>query len=201
MSRALTAQGMIVGTMQYMSPEQLEGKEVGAQSDIFSFGAMLYEMATGEKAFEAKSQASLIASILKEEPRPMRELQPMTPLLLGHIVRTCLAKDPDEWLQNAQDLKLELDWIRESSGISDVAKWGSKNPRRGAKLWASLSPPWCWRSWGWLYLYSGSGHNRPRRNVSSFRSLCRKWRAIWRVRLTAACWRSCHLVKPPVLTS
>src|SRR5882762_5979965 len=123
-SRALTAQGTIVGTMQYMSPEQLEGKDAGARSDIFSFGAMLYEMATGKKAFEAKSQASLIASILKEDPRPMRELQPMTPLLLEQIVKTCLAKDPDERPQSAHDLKLELDWIRESSGISDVAKLG-----------------------------------------------------------------------------
>jgi len=127
-SRALTAQGTIVGTMQYMSPEQLEGKDAGARSDIFSFGSMLYEMATGKKAFEAKSQASLIAAILKEEPRPMRELQPMTPLLLEHIVKTCLAKDPDERPQSAHDLKLELDWIRESSGISDVAKLGVERP-------------------------------------------------------------------------
>src|SRR6267378_1763091 len=124
MSKALTAQGTIVGTMQYMSPEQLEGKEAGARSDIFSFGAMLYEMATGKKAFETKSQASLIAAILKEEPRPMRELQPMTPLLLERIVKTYLAKDPGERSQSAHDLKLELDWIRESSGISDVAKQG-----------------------------------------------------------------------------
>jgi len=124
MSKALTAQGTIVGTMQYMSPEQLEGKEAGSRSDIFSFGAMLYEMTTGKKAFETKSRASLIASILKEEPRPMRELQPLTPLLLEHIVKTCLAKDPDERPQSAHDLKLQLDWIRESSGISDVAKMG-----------------------------------------------------------------------------
>jgi len=132
MSRALTAQGTIVGTMQYMSPEQLEGKEADARSDIFSFGSMLYEMATGKKAFAAKSQASLIAAILKEEPRPMRELQPMTPLLLERIVKTCLAKDPEERPQSAHDLKLELDWIRESSGISDVAKLGVERsaPRR-----------------------------------------------------------------------
>jgi serine/threonine protein kinase/roadblock/LC7 domain-containing protein len=122
MSRPLTTQGTIVGTLQYMSPEQLEGKATDARSDIFSFGAMLYEMATGKKAFEAKSHASLIAAIMKEEPRPMRELQPMTPLLLEHIVKSCLAKDPDDRPQSAHDLKLELDWIRESSGISDVAK-------------------------------------------------------------------------------
>jgi eukaryotic-like serine/threonine-protein kinase len=118
LSRPLTVQGTIIGTMQYMSPEQLEGKTADARSDIFSFGAMLYEMATGSKAFEAKSHASLIAAILKEEPRPMRELQPMTPPALEHIVKACLAKDPDDRPQSAHDLKLEFDWIRESSGIS-----------------------------------------------------------------------------------
>src|SRR5262249_41667977 len=79
------------------------------------------EMATGKKAFEAQSQASLIAAILKEEPRPMRELQPAAPALLESMVRSCLSKDPDERPQNAHDLKLELDWIRESSGISQIA--------------------------------------------------------------------------------
>jgi serine/threonine protein kinase len=131
-SRALTAQGTIVGTLQYMSPEQLEGKDADPRSDIFSFGAMLYEMATAKKAFEAKSHASLIAAILKEDPRPMRDLQPMTPLLLEHIVKACLAKDPEDRPQSAHDLKLELDWIRESSEISDVAKLGVKKSRAGS---------------------------------------------------------------------
>src|ERR1700675_5047566 len=81
MSRPLTTQGTIVGTLQYMSPEQLEGKATDARSDIFSFGAMLYEMATGKKAFEAKSHASLIAAIMKEEPRPSGDWHPMTPRL------------------------------------------------------------------------------------------------------------------------
>ena len=134
-SRALTAHGTIVGAMQYMSPEQLEGKEADARSDIFSFGAMLYEMATGKKPFEGKSQASLIAAILKEEPRPIRELQPMTPLLLENIVKTCLAKDPDERPQNAHDLKLELNWIRESSGISDVVRLGGEKSRGRKIVW------------------------------------------------------------------
>ncbi len=131
LSRSLTAQGTIVGTMQYMSPEQLEGKRVDARSDIFSFGGVLYEMATGKKAFEAQSQASLMAAILKEESRPMRDLQPMTPLLLERVVKTCLAKDPDERPQSAHDLKLDLDWIRESSGNSEVVKLGvEKSPAR-----------------------------------------------------------------------
>ena len=121
-SRNLTTQGTLLGTMQYMSPEQLEGKEADARSDIFSFGAMLYEMATGKKAFEAKSQASLIAAILREEPRPMRELQPVAPLLLERVVKTCVAKEPDERPQSAHDLKLDLDWIRESSAISEAPK-------------------------------------------------------------------------------
>src|ERR1700723_2531722 len=128
MSRPLTMQGSIVGTIQYMSPEQLEGKPADARSDIFSFGAMLYEMATGRKAFEAKSQASLIAAILKEEPRPMRELQPMTPPPLEHMVKASLAKDPEDRPQSAHDLKLEFDWIRESSGISQLAQPAVERP-------------------------------------------------------------------------
>jgi len=143
-SRALTTRGTIVGTIQYMSPEQLEGKEVDARSDIFSFGAVLYEMATGKKAFEATSQASLIASILKEEPRPMRELQPTMPLLLERAVKTCLAKDPDERPQNAHDLKLEIDWIQESSAILEIGKLGGERAQARSKgpvifLAASLS--------------------------------------------------------------
>jgi serine/threonine protein kinase len=122
MSHPLTVKGTIVGSMQYMSPEQLEGKEADGRSDIFSFGAMLYEMATGKKAFEAQSKASLIAAILKEDPRPMRELQPLAPPLLESMVKSCLSKDPDERPQSAHDLKLELDWIRESSGITQVAQ-------------------------------------------------------------------------------
>jgi serine/threonine protein kinase len=133
MSRPLTTQGTIVGTMQYMSPEQLEGKDADVRSDIFSFGAMLYEMATGRKAFEAKSHASLIAAILKEDPRPLRELQPMTPPLLERIVKSCLAKDPDDRPQSAHDLKMEFDWIRESSGISEVPKVTIESPTARSK--------------------------------------------------------------------
>ena len=98
----LTAQGTIVGTLQYMAPEQLEGKEVDARTDIFAFGAVVYEMATGKKAFEGKSQASVIAAILKSDPPPMSSLQPMTPPALDRVVKKCLAKEPDERWQSAK---------------------------------------------------------------------------------------------------
>jgi eukaryotic-like serine/threonine-protein kinase len=132
--RALASPGAMAGSLQYMAPELLESEDADSRSDIFSLGAMLYEMATGRKPFDAKSQAGLIAAVLREEPRPMRELQPALPLLLERIVKTCLAKDPDERLQNAHDLKLELDWIRESSGISDVAKLEAKKSSMDPKV-------------------------------------------------------------------
>jgi len=116
----LTVQGTIVGTLQYMSPEQLEGREADARSDIFSFGATLYEMATGQKAFPAKSQATLIAAIIKEEPRPISELQPMSLPALERIVTTCLSKDPDDRWQSAGDLKRELIWISSAGSQTGV---------------------------------------------------------------------------------
>jgi serine/threonine protein kinase len=116
----LTVQGTIVGTLQYMSPEQLEGGEADARSDIFSFGATLYEMATGHKAFPAKSQATLIAAIIKEEPRPISELQPMSLPALERIVTTCLSKDPDDRWQSAGDLKRELIWISSAGSLAGV---------------------------------------------------------------------------------
>ncbi len=119
-SRPLTAEGTIVGTFQYMAPEQLEGKEVDARSDIFAFGAVLYEMATGRKAFEGKSQASLIAAIVSSDPPPISTLQPMTPPALDRVVRTCLAKDPDERWQTAHDVMLELKWIAEAGSQAGV---------------------------------------------------------------------------------
>ena len=109
----LTAQGTIVGTLQYMAPEQLEGKDVDARTDIFSFGAVVYEMATGKRAFEGKSQASLIAAILEREPAPMSSLQPMTPPALDRVVRKCLSKEPGNRWQTPKDLCDELKWIAE----------------------------------------------------------------------------------------
>jgi predicted Ser/Thr protein kinase len=109
----LTAKGAIVGTLQYMAPEQLEGKEVDTRTDIFAFGAVVYEMATGKRAFEGKSQASLIAAILEREPPAMSSLQPMTPPALDRVVKKCLAKDPDDRWHAAKDLYDEFKWIAE----------------------------------------------------------------------------------------
>lgn len=111
----LTKEGMILGTVQYMAPEQLEGKEADARTDIFAFGCVLYEMATGKKAFTGKSHASLITAIMSSEPAPISTIQPTTPAALDRVVKTCLAKDPDERWQNAHDLMGELKWISEQS--------------------------------------------------------------------------------------
>ncbi|HUM01215.1 MAG TPA: protein kinase [Thermoanaerobaculia bacterium] len=113
MPRAITQQGTILGTFHYMAPEQLEGKDADARSDIFSFGAVLYEMATGRKAFEGKSQAALISAILKDEPAPVSAVAPMTPPALDRVVKTCLAKDPEDRFQTAHDIGLQLQWIAE----------------------------------------------------------------------------------------
>jgi serine/threonine protein kinase len=117
----ITGAGTILGTLQYMAPEQLEGKNSDAQTDIFAFGAVLYEMATGKRAFPAKSQASLIAAILSSEPIPITQLQPLTPPALDRVVRTCLAKEPEDRWQTAHDLRLQLQWIRDAGSQAGVA--------------------------------------------------------------------------------
>src|SRR5215469_16480649 len=104
-SAPITADGTIVGTFQYMSPEQLEGKEADARSDIFSFGAVLYEMATGKRAFAGKSQYSVASAILERDPEPMAAVQPMTPPALERLVKRCLAKDPEDRWQSARDVE------------------------------------------------------------------------------------------------
>jgi serine/threonine protein kinase/Tol biopolymer transport system component len=118
---AVTAQGTILGTLQYMSPEQLDGSEADSRSDIFAFGALVYEMVTGRKAFEGKTQASLIAAIMSADPPPMSTLQPVAPAPLDRVIRKCLAKDPDERWQSAKDLGDELNWIGRAESTSDAA--------------------------------------------------------------------------------
>ena len=116
----LSGTGTIVGTLQYMAPEQLEGRDADRRTDIFAFGAMLYEMITGRKAFEGASHASLISAILKDDPQPMAALDPLAPPALDRVVRGCLAKDPDDRWQDARDLKVELQWSLEASSAADV---------------------------------------------------------------------------------
>ncbi len=112
-SDPLTAKGTIVGTLQYMAPEQLEGKEVDARTDIFAFGAVVYEMGTGKRTFEGKTQASVISAIMSSDPPPMSSLQPMTPPALDHLVKTCLAKERDERWQTAHDITKQMKWLAE----------------------------------------------------------------------------------------
>jgi Tol biopolymer transport system component len=115
----LTAAGSIVGTFQYMAPEQIEGQEADARSDLFAFGAVVYEMITGRRPFEGQTQASVIARVLETEPPSMRELQTVTPPALERLVLTCLAKDPESRWQSAKDLRRELQWIA-TQGSDDV---------------------------------------------------------------------------------
>ena len=119
-SAPLTAEGTIIGTLQYMAPEQLEGKEADARTDVFAFGAVVYEMVTGKKAFEGASQASLIGSIMNSEPRSMSELDAMTPRTLDHIVRRCFAKDSDDRWQTASDVMREFQWVGEVGAQSET---------------------------------------------------------------------------------
>ncbi|HVH26654.1 MAG TPA: protein kinase [Vicinamibacterales bacterium] len=127
----LTAQGTLLGTLQYMAPEQLEGKDVDARTDIFAFGAVLYEMLTGRKAFEGESQASLISAIMSAEPQPLLRLLPLTAPALDYVVRRCLAKDPDQRLQTALDLTAHLKWIAEgSTRIGQTELVASQPPKR-----------------------------------------------------------------------
>ncbi len=129
----LTQKGTVLGTFQYMSPEQLQGKEADARSDIFAFGAVLYEMATGRKAFEGKSVASVIAAIIDSEPTPIATLQPASPPLLDQLVRKCLEKDPEKRWQSALDVASALGWAGEG------AKGRPGDEARGRP-----------RAWGWI---------------------------------------------------
>src|SRR5580698_4039947 len=118
--KPLTVEGTIVGTYQYMAPEQIEGSEADTRSDIFALGCVLYEMATGKRAFAGKTQASVIASILATEPPPLTQAAPMTPPALDRLVRYCMAKDREERIQSAHDVKLQLEWIAEGGSQAGV---------------------------------------------------------------------------------
>jgi eukaryotic-like serine/threonine-protein kinase len=128
----LTEKGTILGTFQYMAPEQLEGKNADARTDVFALGATLYEMATGRKAFSGTTQASLISAILRDEPPPISQVQPMSPPALDHVVQTCLAKDPEDRWQAAGDVGKELRWLGAQSASGARAAIAAV-PRRGMR--------------------------------------------------------------------
>jgi eukaryotic-like serine/threonine-protein kinase len=135
----VTQQGTIVGTFQYMSPEQVEGKQIDGRSDIFSLGAVLYEMLTGKRAFEGRTQLSVASAILEKEPEPIRALKPMTPPTLERAIQRCLAKDPEERWQAARDLAIELNWIgRNGSQEKTPTKWKQLGPGLGWMLCGAL---------------------------------------------------------------
>ncbi len=133
----LTEKGMIVGTFQYMSPEQVQGKEVDGRSDIFSLGAVLYEMVTGNRAFEGKSQLSVAASILENEPTSIRSVKPMTSPVLDHAIVCCLAKNPEDRWQTARDLALELKWTAEPGAQTGI--FTPAGQRKAGRQWLAWS--------------------------------------------------------------
>jgi len=132
----LTADGAIVGTFQYMSPEQVEGKDADIRSDIFSLGSLLYEMVTGKRAFQGKTTASTIAAILASEPPPVTSVRPMSPPELERVVKTCLAKDPDDRFQSVHDVQLQLEWLSESVTITGAP---ARSTRKSQVLVFALS--------------------------------------------------------------
>jgi serine/threonine protein kinase/Tol biopolymer transport system component len=133
----LTTAGSIIGTIQYMSPEQIEGKEADARSDIFAFGTVLYEMVAGKRPFSGKSQISLASSILESDPAPISAVKPQTPPAFEHVVTTCLQKNPEERYQTAHDIKLELQWIAADKSSSAAAPV-TPSPRSRERLgWAA----------------------------------------------------------------
>lgn len=132
--KPLTAEGAILGTFQYMAPEQVEGREADAKTDVFAFGSLLYEMLTGQKAFEGKSQASMIAAILEREPAPVSSLRPLTPPVLDRIVKKCLAKDPAHRYHSAHDLADDIRWL----GEPDHEEAHEKAPARTRRLRLAL---------------------------------------------------------------
>ena len=136
-SQPLTTEGTLLGTFQYMAPEQLEGTEADSRTDIFAFGALLYEMATGKPAFAGKSRASLISAIMSSQPASISSFEPLTPPALEKLVRTCLAKDPDDRWQTAHDVALQLQWIAEGgSQVGLPAPVSARRVRREQIAWA-----------------------------------------------------------------
>jgi serine/threonine protein kinase/Tfp pilus assembly protein PilF len=136
----LTTQGAILGTVDYMSPEQAEGKPVDARSDIFSFGTLLYEMVTGRRPFERDSNLSTLAAILYQQPKPVRELAPHVPAELQQIVGRCLRKDPSRRFQHIDDVKVLLEDLRQEAGVPVPPERAPRRRRWFARLWRIAIP-------------------------------------------------------------
>ena len=130
-SGSLTAEGSLLGTLPYMSPEQVEGRDADTRSDIFAFGVVLYELIAGSRPFAGKTQAGLVASILKEEPRPLDEARPGVPRGLAEVVRICLEKDPEKRWQSARDVRHALRWV--------AAAPPSSTPTRSVRVWQAVA--------------------------------------------------------------
>jgi len=143
-AKPLTAEGTILGTLQYMAPEQLEGGEADARTDVFALGDLLYEMATGRRAFEGKSKTGLIAAILSTQPPPILSVQPVMPPALDHVVKKCLEKDPDDRWQSAHDVASELRWIGDAGSQAGMPTTLSLRRRSRERL-------------AWVLLASGLG--------------------------------------------
>jgi hypothetical protein len=138
-SARLTEVGTIVGTVPYMAPEQIEGRDVDARTDIFSFGVVLYEMVCGRRPFAGDSRVSLMSAIVSAEPPPLKSLQPQTSAGLERLILRCLAKDPDDRWQTARDLAAELRWIAAEGPATPTAASGAiRRPRRAA-LWGAVT--------------------------------------------------------------
>jgi eukaryotic-like serine/threonine-protein kinase len=139
-SLRLTEQGTLLGTVPYMAPEQVEGREADARTDIFALGAILYEMTSGRPAFEGRSPASVMASILTQDPQPLSLARPGVPTSVDRVVKKCLAKDPDERWQNAADLTAALQWSRDDG-----------SPPGGPHAITNAGPSGVYsRRWDWL---------------------------------------------------
>jgi serine/threonine protein kinase/Tol biopolymer transport system component len=139
-SEPLTAKGTVVGTFQYMAPEQVEGKEADERGDIFALGAVLYEMATGKRAFTGKTQSSVVAAILASDPPPVSAVQPMSPPALDRVIQNCLAKDPEDRFQSVHDLMLQLKWIAEGGSQAGVPSLvASRRKSRESVAWIAAA--------------------------------------------------------------
>jgi eukaryotic-like serine/threonine-protein kinase len=181
----LTARGTILGTFQYMAPEQLEGQEADARTDLFAFGAVLYEILTGRKAFEGKTQASLIGAILKDEPPSIVRLQPLSPPALDRLIRNCLAKDRIDRWQSAHDLHDALTWISEAGPAPASSE--ADRPTRGARL-----------AWGVataLFVLSAALASVLIVRATMWQPLPRRAQPIFPCRLTGTHWSPPHYLK------